>query len=118
MFRKLIVLTSFLLVLGLIGSGTAFGEMIEIRIADGGNDAEQHLDDGDMDIGSSDLEIAYEDGGDPATDEQVVGLRFVGISLEKGAPITGAYVEVEVDKVNKQGSEAPVNLIIEGLRRR
>jgi len=114
MFRKLIVLTSFLLVLGLIGSGTAFGEMIEIRIADGGNDAEQHLDDGDMDIGSSDLEIAYEDGGDPATDEQVVGLRFVGISLEKGAPITGAYVEVEVDKVNKQGSEAPVNLIIEG----
>ncbi len=114
MFKKFILLTSFILVLGLIGSGAAFGEVIEIRVADGGDDAEQHLDDGDMDVGSSDLELANEDGGDPATDEQVIGLRFVGIPLDKGALITGAYVEVEVDKVDKQGSEAPVNLIIEG----
>jgi len=114
MFKRLIVLTSFILVLGLIGSGAASGDVIEIRIADGGNDAEQHLDDGDMDIGSSDLEIANEDGGDPATDEQVVGLRFVNIPLDKDAVVAGAYVEVEVDKVDKQGSDAPVNLIIEG----
>ena len=114
MFKKLIVLTSLILVLGLIGSGAAFGEVIEIRIADGGEDAEQHLADGSMDITSTDLELAYEDGGDPATDEQVIGLRFVGVPLEKGALVAGAYVEVEVDKVDKQGSEAPVNLIIEG----
>ena len=114
MFKRLIVLTSFVLVLGLIGSGAAFGDVIEIRIADGGDDAEQHLDDGDMDIGSSDLEIANEDGGDPATDEQVVGLRFVGIPLDKDALVAAVYVEVEVDKVDKEGSGAPVNLIIEG----
>jgi len=67
-----------------------------------------------MDIGSSDLELANEDGGDPATDEQVVGLRFVDIPLDNGAPVVSAYVEVEVDKVDKQGSDAPVNVIIEG----
>ena len=87
---------------------------IDIRITNGNDDAEQHVDDGGMDIGSSDLEIAYEDAGDPATDEQVVGLRFVDIPLENGAPVANAYVEVEVDKVDKQGSQAPVNLIIEG----
>jgi hypothetical protein len=96
---------------------TVVGEpnaVIDIQIADGSNDAEQHVDDGGMDIGSSDLEIAYEDGGDPATDEQVVGLRFVNVPMENGAPVANAYVEVEVDKVDKQGSQAPVNLIIEG----
>jgi len=88
--------------------------VIDIQITDGGDDAEQHVDDGSMDIGSSDLEIAYEDAGDPATDEQVVGLRFVDVPLENGAPVADAWVEVEVDKVDKQGSQAPVNLIIEG----
>ncbi|MHC4687369.1 MAG: hypothetical protein ACYTEW_24135, partial [Planctomycetota bacterium] len=52
--------------------------------------------------------------GDPATDEQVIGLRFVDVPLINGSPVADAYVEVEVDKVGKQGSGAPVNLIIEG----
>ena len=101
MFKKFVLFTSFVLVMGLFATGSAFGEMIEIRIANGDNDAEQHLDDGDMDIGSSDLELAYEDGGNPATDEQVVALRFVDMPLEKGSPVIRAYVEIEVDKVNK-----------------
>ncbi|MHC4495130.1 MAG: hypothetical protein ACYSYM_04825, partial [Planctomycetota bacterium] len=46
---------------------------VNIRVS---NDAEQHLDDGDMDLGSSDLELPYEDGGSPATDAQAIGLRF------------------------------------------
>jgi len=90
------------------------GAVIDIQIANGNDDAEQHVDNGSMDIGSSDLEIAYEDAGDPATDEQVIGLRFVDVPLENGAPVANAYVEVEVDKVDKEGSQAPVNLIIEG----
>ena len=114
MYRKLILLTSFLLVLGLVGTNAAFGAVIDIRIANGADDAEQHLDDGDMDIGSSDLEIPYEDGGSPATDEQVVGLRFVDVPLETGAVVADAYIEIEVDKVDKEGSLAPVNLVIEG----
>ena len=114
MLRKLSFLTSFLLVLTLVGSGVAFGETVEIRISSGGDDAEQHLGDSRMDIGSSDLELPYEDGGSPATDEQVVGLRFVGIPVEAGMVVMDAYVELEVDKTDKEGSDAPVNVIIEG----
>jgi len=114
MCRKLLFLTSLILVLSLFTVDAAFGTIIDIRIADGGDDAEQHLDDGSMDIGSTDLELPYEDAGNPATDEQAVGLRFVGVPLEAGDIVGGAYVEIEVDKVNKEGSQAPVNLIIEG----
>jgi len=88
--------------------------VIDIQIANGNDDAEQHVGDGRMDIGSSDLELANEDAGDPATDEQVIGLRFVDVPMENGSLVADAYVEVEVDKVDKQGSGAPVNLIIEG----
>jgi subtilisin-like proprotein convertase family protein len=84
---------------------------VNIRVSE---DAEQHLDDGDMDLGSSDLELAHEDGGDPATDAQVIGLRFVEVPVSAGGTVGSAYVEFEVDKVDKEGSLAPVNLIIEG----
>ena len=114
MCKKLIVLVSLALVLGLIGTNAAFGAVVDLRIADGGDDAEQHLDDGDMDIGSTDLEFPYEDAGSPTTDEQVIGLRFVDVPLEPGAIVADAYIEIEVDKVDKEGSQAPVNLIIEG----
>ncbi|MFH1716331.1 MAG: PA14 domain-containing protein [Planctomycetota bacterium] len=114
MCRKLLFLTSLILVLSLFTVDAAFGTIIDIRIADGGDDAEQHLDDGSMDIGSTDLELPYEDAGNPTTDEQAIGLRFVGVPLEAGTTVADAYVEIEVDKVNKEGSQAPVNLIIEG----
>ncbi len=87
---------------------------VDIRIADGADDAEQHLDNGNMDVTSTDLELAYEDAGNPATDEQVIGLRFVGIPLDKGGLVASAYIELEVDSVSKEGSENPVNVIIEG----
>jgi len=74
--------------------------VIDIQIANGNNDAEQHVGSGSMDIGSSDLELANEDAGDPATDEQVIGLRFVDVPMENGSLVADAYVEVEVDKVD------------------
>ena len=84
----------------------------DIRVADGNDDAEQHLDDNRMDITSSDLEFPYEDDGNPATDEQVIGIRFLDIPLDPGAVVANAYVEVEVDET--KGGTEPVNLIIEG----
>ncbi len=114
MCKKLLVLVSFALVAGLIGAARVSAGEIDIRIASGGDDAEQHLGDGSMDIGSSDLEMPYEDAGNPATDEQVIGLRFVSIPVDKGAPVMGAYIELEVDAVDKLGSANPVSLVIEG----
>ena len=87
---------------------------LDIRISNGNDDAEQHLNNNSMDITSSDLEFPYEDGGSPASDEQVIGLRFTGVLVSNGGAVSGAYVEFEVDKIDKEGSNAPVNMIIEG----
>ena len=114
MYRKLLLLAFFVVALSLLTAGAASGNIIDIRINDGADDAEQNLDDGTMDIGSSDLELAYEDGGDPATSEQVIGLRFVGVPLDANSVVSDAYIEIEVDEVDKDGSLAPVNLVIEG----
>jgi hypothetical protein len=114
MCRSLIYLISFVLVLGLLATNVTFGLTFDIRIAGDMDDVEQHLSNGDIDPTSSDLELAYEDAGNPATDEQIVGLRFVNILIPQGTQVTGAYVEFEVDAVDKEGSSYPVNLIIEG----
>lgn len=54
---------------------------------------------GTLDEGSSDLELGTEaaNNGDP----QVVGVRFSGISIPKGALITKAYLQFQVDNTNK-----------------
>ena len=111
MCRKLFLLTSFLLVLGLVGANVVFGTSIDINIADDNDDVEERLDrDNTLDMGSSDLELAYEDVG--MGDPQVIGIRFTGIGIPKGAVITAASVQFQVDE-DKGGTE-PVNVVIEG----
>ncbi len=107
----LIITNSLALDLAALPGAGASG--LDMRIASGTDDAEQHLNAG-MDITSTDLEIPYEDAGTPATDEQVIGLRFTGALINQGGGIGGAYVELEMDSVSKAGSNEPVNVIIEG----
>ncbi|MFN0013110.1 MAG: alkaline phosphatase PhoX, partial [Saprospiraceae bacterium] len=54
---------------------------------------------GEMDAGSSDLELGTEaaNNGDP----QIVGVRFAGISLPKGTVVSKAYLQFQVDNTNK-----------------
>jgi len=113
MCKKLIVLTSFLLVLGLAFANVASAAVIEVGIADENDDAEQHLDDNRMDLGSSDLELAYEDGGIPPTDAQVIGVRYA-VDIEPGSTITSASLTLQADKADKDGTLEPVNVIIQG----
>ncbi|MHC4629804.1 MAG: LamG-like jellyroll fold domain-containing protein, partial [Planctomycetota bacterium] len=82
----------------------------EWRIADDSDDAEENLAAGGIDLGSSDLELPYEEPGQ--TNPQIIGVRFAGIPVPKGATITDAWVRFQVDE-DKGGTE-PVNLIIEG----
>ena len=91
MCRKMICLVS--VVLGLLATSAAFGLTFDIRIAGDMDDFEQHLNNGDMDGGSTDLELAYEDDADPATDEQVIGLRFVNISIRNGTQVTSGQLK-------------------------
>jgi hypothetical protein len=82
----------------------------EWRIASADDDVEEAVDTGSIDMGSSDLELPYENTGQG--NPQIIGLRFTGIPILKGATITDAWVQFGVDET-KGGTEA-VNLIIEG----
>ncbi|MHC4728726.1 MAG: hypothetical protein ACYS17_16015, partial [Planctomycetota bacterium] len=111
MFKKLIFLTSFLLVLGLVGSNVVFADVIEVRVAAGEDDAEERVDDGSIDLTSSDLEITEE--GAPA-DNQLVGMRFSNIAIPQGAIITSAYVQFQVDETDVPGDNRPGTRFLRG----
>ncbi len=67
-----------------------------------------------MDLTSSDLEIPYEDEGTPATNEQLIGIRW-SVPLAKDAVPQKAYIELVLKEVKGSGTNnAPVNVIIEG----
>jgi hypothetical protein len=112
MCKKLFVLLTSFVVLGLVGANVTFGDVIEVRIATGLDDAEEDLNPsklGDADETSSDLEMPYEDEGN--VDPQLIGLRYQ-VDIPAGKSIWNAWVRFEVDET-KEGS-LPVNLIIEG----
>ena len=107
MFKKLLFLTPFVLVLGLVSTNVAFGGKVwETRVSSGTDDAEQDVSGGGMDPSSSDLEL-FNDGG-----LQVIGLRFVDIPIPKGAIVDNAFVELTCDET-KSGTQ-PVSVLIEG----
>ena len=95
MCRKLLCITSFVLLLGLVAGPAVAQEDVDandvgpllteinIRISDGGEDAEQHLDDNRMDIGSSDLELILRFGasGGDHYDVTLAGGEVVNFSL-------------------------------------
>ncbi|CAA6818517.1 MAG: Unknown protein [uncultured Sulfurovum sp.] len=60
---------------------------IEVKISDDDDDAEERVSNGNMNIGSSDLEMTQEDH------QQIIGLRFQNLSIPKGASITNAYIQ-------------------------
>ena len=91
----------------------ALGATLDLRIAAGPDDAEEHLNAG-MDVTSSDLEIVHEDAGSPATDEQLIGMRWLA-QIAKGAGMTKAYIEFQLKEIASTAvNTAPVNVIIEG----
>ncbi|KZZ52598.1 hypothetical protein A3758_11465 [Oleiphilus sp. HI0118] len=67
----------------------------QVRISNNNDDAEERLSNGNMNRGSSDLEMAY-DGGNA----QLVGLRFRSVNVPQGATINSAYIEFEVDETD------------------
>ena len=70
------------------------------------DDAEERTSDGNMDLTSSDLELADENG----TTNQEVGLRFNAVNIPRGATITNAYIQFTTDEVES----GAVNLKIYG----
>ena len=87
-----------------IGPVHAAGEgSVQIRIATGSDDAEESAT-GAVQTGSSDLELVF-DGND-----QLVGLRFTGVTVPRGATVSSAHVQFRTDEV----TTAAASLTIQG----
>lgn len=68
---------------------------LNIRIATGKDDVEEYSS-GWVYLNSTDLELVYD------INSQVVGLRFVGVNIPKGAIITNAYIQFKVDELSSE----------------
>ena len=112
MSKKLIFLTSFLLVLALVSTNVALGDVIDIRISAGSDDAEEAVNPGNQDTynTSSDLEIPNDN--DHNGGMQFIGLNFRDIAISSGMNIDSAYIEFVCD-ASKFG-EGDVYLLIWG----
>ena len=68
---------------------------ISVRVNSGNDDVEERTNNGSMYMNSSDLELT-QDG----SRQQLVGMRFLSVSIPQGAVITDAYIEFETDETN------------------
>jgi hypothetical protein len=117
MFRKLIFLTSFVLVLGLVSINVTLGDVLEIPVAAASDDAEEGVWEGSEGVmegfTSTDLELPYE-GALSDNEPQVVGVRFVDVQIPKGSTIISAYVQFDADDINNDYHIPEVHLLIDG----
>jgi len=112
MYRYILFLYFIVLLLALACTNAASGAMVwEGNIIE---DVEEHLDEGDIDSGSSDLEMPYEDEGNPPSDLQLVGLRFQNVEIPTGVIIKSAYIQFTADDEKLTGNT--VNLAIWGQK--
>ena len=88
---------------------SVFSGLVEIRVNNNYDDAEELVSNGTMYCTSSDLELINDTeyaGGD-----QLVGMRFNNVTIGKNAVISNAYIQFTVDETNNAN---PCNLTIKG----
>ncbi len=81
---------------------------ISVQISGANNDAEEDIDDGDMHLDSSDLELMKDKDSNVI---QKVGLRFSSVSIPAGVTIADARLEFEIDEEQSESSD-PVTIRI------
>jgi hypothetical protein len=69
--------------------------IFETRITESSADAEEHTDTGKVNRGSSDLELVNQ-----GVINQIVGLRFNGITIPRGATISNSYIQFQTDETH------------------
>ncbi len=77
-------------------------QTLDIPVRANSDDAEQ-ASGGGVDLSSSDLELVTD-----GSVVQTVGLRFTGVSIPKGATITNAYVQFQVDEATTSAANLTV----------
>jgi hypothetical protein len=78
-------------------NGASGSASLNVRIATSSDDAEESAT-GSISLTSSDLELVF-DGSN-----QVVGLRFNGVTIPRGASIVNAYVQFQVDEAQSEAT--------------
>jgi hypothetical protein len=78
---------------------------VEVRVAANSDDAEEKTATGKVSLTSSDLELTTD-----GTSVQIVGMRFLGVPVPKGATILNAYLQFKVDEI----SSAAASLTVQG----
>ncbi len=68
---------------------------LSIRVSAGNDDAEERVSNGNVSLGSSDLEL-IKDG----SNNQIVGIRFNNVTIPRGATILSAYLEFAADETD------------------
>lgn len=87
---------------------------IEATILTNNDDAEEHKDDGSVDLTSSDLELGVEEWVWPLSDEdQWVGLRYDDLAIPQGATITNAYIQFTAD--SDESNAANLSIFVEDV---
>ncbi len=115
-FLKLITVVAMCLISTSVFAATVF----EIPISDGWNDYEEHLDNYDLDLPSTDLEFPNEDWNDDdvagvfvASDPQLIGLFFTDTGgISAGDVIMDAVLRFDQDETKQAGE---VNVLIQGV---
>jgi len=78
---------------------------LDVRVGAGSDDAEEPIPSGSVNLTSSDLELTTD-----GTQNQTVGMRFVGINVPQGAAVSSAYVQFQSDGA----TTAATSLTIQG----
>ena len=77
--------------------------ILEVRVNSGSDDAEERTASGSVGLTSSDLEMI-----DDKTRLQIVGMRFVGITIPSGATIINAWVQFQAHETNTEATSLTI----------
>ena len=86
------------------GAGSA-GSPLTFQVSNDSDDAEERISNGDMNLGSSDLEL-----GRDGSNSQEVGIRFRNVSIPQGATVVSAYIQFTVDESDTESTSVTIQI--------
>lgn len=95
-------LAASILALGSLAVAVEGQSALDVRVASSTDDAEESAS-GGVSRGSTDLELVLD-----GSDTQVVGIRFVGVNVPRGARILGAHVQFKVDETSSDATSLSI----------
>ena len=79
------------------------GTVLDVRVGAGADDAEERTSTGAVSLTSGDLNLGHD-----GTAAQTVAMRFTGVTLPRGATITAAWVQFQVDEVSTAATSVTI----------